>query len=219
MPLTSNWIDVTVPVSGATVVWPGDPAAVITSIADHDSDGYRLSEVFFNVHTGTHIDAPLHFLPGGNDISRLDIQALMGPVFILDCSELDRLNSDWILKRIPEGCTRLFLKTIPDTSKDRKAARQPETMLALDSHSADALVALGIVLIGTDALSIAAEDCLSDVHIRFAQANTIVIEHLELLGCEEGETEMIALPLLLPGSEAAPARVLIKQTTISSQSA
>ncbi|MFM9007020.1 MAG: cyclase family protein [Bacteroidota bacterium] len=206
----SNWKDVTVPVSGATIVWPGDPQAVMTAVADHDPDGYRLTEVFFNVHTGTHIDAPLHFLPGGNDVSRLDIRALMGPVFILDCGGTERLSDDWLVERIPKGCTRLFLKTIPDTLIDRKAAREPETMLALDSRSADSLVALGIALIGTDALSIATEACLSEVHIRFAQANIIVIEHLELQGIAGGETEMIALPLLLPGSEAAPTRVLIK---------
>lgn len=214
----SNWMDVTVPVSAETVVWPGDPQAVMTSVADHDPDGYRLSEVFFNVHTGTHIDAPLHFLSDGNDISRLDLQALMGPAFILDCSVRGRLSGDWILERIPKGCTRLLLKTIADTSKDRKAARQPQTMLALDSDLADSLVAQGLVLIGTDALSIAMEACLSDVHVRFAQANIIVVEHLELLSCEEGETEMIALPLLLPGAEAAPTRVLLKNKPTTSHS-
>jgi len=205
-----KWRDVTVPVAADTPVWPGDPAPVITAIARHeDGDGVQLTEAFFGLHTGTHIDAPLHFIPGGADILNLNAQALTGPVWVIDATSVERISAEWLNEHLPKEADRILLKTIPDHADRRAAITRPDPV-GLDESAARVLVSQNVLLVGIDGLSIAVVDRLTAVHVLLLEKSIVIVEHLDLNGVDPGSYEMMALPMSIAGAEAAPARVLIR---------
>lgn len=208
MQVSFEWIDVTVPVSPDTPVWPGDPSPVLTAIARHeDGDEAHLSELFFGLHSGTHIDAPLHFIPGGGDVCAIPLSALIGIVRVLDATECACISAEWLRNRLGDE-QRVIFKTISDDADRRTFLENPD-FPALDASAAALLVENGIMLAGIDGLSIAIQSELAPVH-RLLLEEVVVLEHLYLLGIKEGIYEMIALPMRIPGAEAAPTRVLIR---------
>lgn len=210
-----EWRDVTVPVSFDTPVWPGDPSPVFTPVARHeDGDGVQLSEVFFGLHSGTHIDAPLHFIPGGADVCGVPVQALIGMVRVMDATACQCISAEWLSDRLGED-QRVIFKTISD-DVDRKAFLVNPDFPALDVSAALFSVEKGMVLAGIDGLSIAIQNQLAPVHRVLLEKNVVILEHLDLRGIEPGYYEMVALPLLIPSAEAAPARVLLRPVQVPS---
>lgn len=209
--LSAPWLDVTVPVSPDSPVWPGDPSPVITAVARHDGgDTYHLTEVFMGVHSGTHIDAPLHFIAEGKDITQLDLTRMMGTVRILDATAIHRISADWLSGHSFDLDEKIIFKTIADTA-NRSDFMNESDFTALDEKAAKFLVEKGITLVGIDGLSIAVGDELTQTHRRLLESEVIIIEHLNLHGILPGLYEIIALPMLIAGSEAAPARVLLRK--------
>lgn len=204
-----EWIDVTVPVSAETPVWPGDPSPVLTAIARHeDGDEAHLSELFFGLHSGTHIDAPLHFIPGGGDVCTLPLDALIGVVRVLDATDCVVISAEWLRKRLGDE-QRVIFKTSSDEA-DRRTLLEAPDFPALDVSAAAMLVEKGVMLAGIDGLSIAIQSELAPVHRLLLEKDVVVLEHLDLRRIKEGIYEMIALPMRITGAEAAPTRVLIR---------
>lgn len=204
------WIDVTVPISNNTVVWPGDPRAIITQVASFEiGDHYQLSEVFMNLHTGTHVDAPLHFIKDGKDITQIPLEALMGPVKVLDATEQKGISVEWLMTKNLQKGDRAIFKTMNDDESREEKLLQKE-FIALHVDAAYYLSELGIVLTGIDGLSIAVANELNETHIVLLKSEVVIVEVLNLTGIAEGNYEMICLPIKIEGAEAAPARVLLR---------
>ncbi|MBL7923856.1 MAG: cyclase family protein [Bacteroidia bacterium] len=205
------WIDVSVPLSSETPVWTGDPSPVMTALACHEAgDRYHLSEIFMGLHSGTHIDAPLHFIPGGKDISQIPLSKLCARVRVLDASREHSITENWLKnKNIQEGEGLLFKTLSP--SEGARQMPSPEEMIALDASAAVYLVSKKIQVAGTDSLSIAGLGDLEKVHVSLLENEVLIIEHLQLQGVEEGTYELMALPIKIKGAEAAPARVLLRR--------
>ena len=68
-----KFTDVTLGISNAMPVWPGDPEVHIRAVKSILTDGFAVSEITIGSHTGTHIDAPSHFIKGGKDVDGLDL--------------------------------------------------------------------------------------------------------------------------------------------------
>lgn len=205
-----GWLDITEPISKDTVVWPGDPNAIISRVAGFElGDNYQLSEVFMNVHTGTHIDAPLHFIPEGKDITQISLDALMGEAKVLDASAQNVITADWLMtKKLLKG-DRVLFKTMKDTDH-RQEKLADVNFIALDVAAAYYLAELGIALAGIDGLSIAMAHELNETHQVLLKNEIVIVEVLNLTGIQEGNYEMICLPIKIEGAEAAPARVLLR---------
>jgi arylformamidase len=207
----NKYIDITVPVSSDLPHWPDAPKVRFEHRLDlAQGDEATDSNLFMNIHTGTHVDAPAHFIAGGKTVEALPLDILIGPVYVarvpsqtqaIDASTLNGLN-------IPENAIRVLLHT--DNSQLWESPKFYPNFTAVTADGAEWLVQGGIRLIGIDYLSIQRFSDTPDTHRILLGAEVIIIEGLNLSEVAVGWYELICLPIKLQGLEGAPARVLLK---------
>lgn len=208
----SDWIDLTLALSNASVVWPGDPAVSIEP-AQEISRGAPCNEsrIAIGSHCGTHIDAPRHFDPNGASIDELDPRILVGPAWVLDCSAASSIGLDH-LERVPEGeFGRVLLKTRNSAFLGRAPFR--EDYVGLSEEGAQYLVSQGCRLVGIDYHSICPFQDAITTHRVLLGRGIVILEALMLDQAPAGPVDLIALPLKIRGGDAAPARVLVRERT------
>ena len=211
---TAGWIDVSVPLVAGMVQWPGDPPIVLERTGSISAGGVcNLSKLDFGVHSGTHIDAPVHFLDGARGIEAVPLEPLVGPALVVDASVFDdHLDAAAIARlRIPRSTERLLFRW--NSALWEEAEFQP-AFRALTGDGAAALVALGVRLVGNDYLSIAPFDDPIPTHRTLLEAGVVVGEGLDLRAVEPGVYDFVCLPLLIPGSDGGPARALLRQPNV-----
>lgn len=210
----NHFIDITVPVTAETPVWPGDPSAELTTLLSMEKgDSCHLSRLSFGLHTGTHVDAPLHFIQGGKDVSSLDLWKMQGEVLVVDATEEERITSVFLEKLQLASPKRILFKTFSGLlPRNTAVLKQPYN--ALDRSAAEWLTEQGVVLCGIDGMTIAIEEELSAVHRILLEKEIVIVENLILEQLSAGIYEILVMPMLIPCAEAAPARVLIKKIPI-----
>jgi arylformamidase len=196
-------IDISVPVHTGMVTYPGDPEVRLERVkAIADGESANISELDLGVHSGTHVDAPIHFIEGAAGTDELPLDVLNGPCEVVEAAALD----ESAVGAVPEGAERVLFKTPNSELWARDTF--PETFERLDGAAAGALVERGVRLVGVDYLSVGDEDA----HHALLGAGVIPLEGLDLRGVEPGSYELHCLPLRLVGSDGASARaVLIKR--------
>src|SRR5579884_224936 len=172
-----RYIDVTLPIGAGMPGYPGDPPVEvahwnrIASGADFNVSVLRLGS-----HTGTHIDAPLHCLPGGAPVDALPLELLCGPALVVDVAvALDDARLGALLSALPAGCERLLLRTGNRWTPDHHAPIWRGLCLA----QAETLVERGVRLLGVDRLSIAEGDATLPVHRLLLERGVVIVEGLD----------------------------------------
>ena len=190
-----QFIYVSVPVRPGMITYPGDPEVRLERVSSiADGDVVNLSRLDLGVHSGTHVDAPLHFLEGGAAVETLPLDVLVGP-----CVVVEGLS----IAAVPAGAERVLFKTPNSRLWERE--QFSEDFVALDGEAAQALVERGVRLVGIDYLSIGDEEA----HRILLGAGVVAVEGLDLREVEPGEYRLVCAPLKLVGAEGAPARVLL----------
>lgn len=212
-PLTSTgWIDASVPISDGMVHWPGDPAVKIKHLSDMDQgDDYTVSHISMMVHTGTHMDAPLHFTKSKTGMDKMPLDATVGKARVIEIHSKDYITPEELRpQRIRKG-ERILFKTRNSKSKwDRKPFNKKFIPLSIDA--ARFLAERKIKTLGVDYLSIGEYDGnVVEVHRTILKAGIWVIEGLDLSKIEPGDYEMICLPLKIVKSDGAPARAILRK--------
>ncbi len=207
--------DVTVPITNSMAVWPGDPAVNNHLVAAiENGDEANVTAIHMSAHTGTHIDAPRHFVENGDGIESLHLSTLLGEVEVVEIdSNVDHIDVDTLACLNKERWkTRVLFKT--RNSRLRLIEKQSfdQAFTALLPEAANYLVNRGVKLVGIDYLSIAPFENGMDTHLAFLKNNVIVIEGLNLSDVSAGIYNLIALPILLENGDGAPARVLLIQS-------
>ena len=197
-----KYYDVTRGLTNDMLVYPGD---IPPAFHQEDAGNYLISSLQMSSHTGTHIDAPVHYLKSGDTIDTIPLESLLGSCRVIDVSDSDELIPMSKLEGKIGTEKRILLKT-SFSGKHRFAENYPS--LSLDA--ARYLVSCNIHCIGIDSPSIESYHCDGSVHRHLLKNNCIIIELLDLSGVPEGVYEMIALPLRLTGLDGAPARVILK---------
>ena len=207
------WIDVSRPLEpGKLPAWPGDPAPSIW-LADRIDPARgshsNVSAASFCLHWGTHIDAPRHYFAEGRAIEGISLDRCIGPARVihhipprnLTAADLDRAGLD--------GVERLLIRTA-SSAWPPEAIFRPEYP-ALLPDAARSLVDRKVLLVGIDYLSIGPPGPAGDeVHRILLGAGVVILEGLLLGEVEPGDYEMVAMPLLVPGSDGAPVRAVIR---------
>jgi arylformamidase len=196
-------IDITRTLSGKTVSFPGDPPP---QFSQRDAGLYLISDLVMNSHSGTHIDAPVHYLKTGDTIDTVPLDHLIGPCRVIDVSSVGSEITASDLKSRLGTSKRILLKT---KFSGETQFREDYPHLSLDA--AELLSAHGILSVGIDSFSIEAFVCDGSVHRKLLGNGCIIIELLDLSVVNEGDYEMAALPLRLAGLDGAPARVVLMQ--------
>jgi arylformamidase len=197
--------DISVPIRARMPVYDGNPGVELeraSSIAD--GDPANVSKLTFGVHTGTHVDAPLHFIDGAPGAEGLPLDALVGPAVVVDATGVDALGEAELEGLgIPAGAERVLLKTRNSELWNRDDFTRD--FLRLDGSGARFVVARGIRTVGIDYLSIGDREA----HRELLGAGVVPVEGLDLRGVEPGEYTFICLPLDIVGSDGGPARAIL----------
>jgi arylformamidase len=208
-----EWIDISVPIRPGMISFPGDPAVFMDRpIAIADGGVCNVSRLDFGVHSGTHVDAPVHFIEGAPGVDGMAIDSLVGPAWVVDATEqaadhIDVVDLDSF--DIPGGVKRVLFKT-PNSRLWGVPTFSPD-FVALTAQAAAALVERGIVLVGADYLSIAPFGDPGPTHRAFLAAGVVILEGLDLRAVSPGAYHLICLPVLIPGSDGAPARAILRR--------
>lgn len=204
--------DITVPLSSALPVYPGDPEVTITPLAQLQwGDAANVSRLVLSSHTGTHLDAPRHFFAEGLTIDGLDLHVLMGPARVCTFPQVTtHLTADDLRPLGLAGTKRLLLQT-SNAALWQKMGFQTN-YVALTESAAYLLVEMGVQLVGIDYLSVDAFERQDfPVHRILLGAGVLVLEGLDLRAVPPGDYELLALPLLLQHGDGAPVRAILRQ--------
>ena len=212
-PSASRLIDISLAITSDLPRWPGDPPIRLNAFLDFPADGIRASSLSCSLHTGTHVDAPLHHIPGGGDVEGLDLDDLIGPAKVIDVGEVTRVSADVLQGCLTrEGPDRLLIRTSNSARWSEAATFDPD-FVALTKDAAEWIVERGVRLVGVDYLSVQSyHDRDPDVHRVLLDAGVVILEGLDLSGVALGvEYELLCLPLRIPGAEGSPCRAVLRQ--------
>lgn len=203
-------IDISVPVYTGMVFYPGDSAVTVApgkQIAN--GDVANLSNISLGSHTGTHVDAPYHFIDGENTVDNLNLDAMIGSARVLDLTGADEaITREALVDAGCSGARRVLFKTSNSSLWSQHEFRRDFVYLADDG--ADYLVEQGVVLAGNDYLSIEHYHSKTHyVHETLLKAGIIILEGVDLTGVEPGDYELACLPLKIRDGDGAPARVVL----------
>jgi arylformamidase len=211
--LNSAVIDISVALSSDMPVWPGSPGVAISrqqSIADGaDANVTRLT---LDVHCGTHVDAPDHFLNDGRLIDSVPLDRLLGTADVVDARSASRLDAEQLdALEVPADCQRLLLRTRHQAGWSRESSFDKE-FTGLDESGAGWVADRGIALIGIDYLGIQAYSAGPETHRILLREGIAILEGIELAHVSSGRYELLCLPVLIAGAEAGPARAVLRTT-------
>jgi len=194
--------DITRPLSEDTLIYPGDIRPRFNEI---DNGQYRVTEMTLATHTGTHIDAPSHYLEGGLTVDAIPPERLAGPAQVLDCSDAEGIIGPGHLAGRLSGTRTLLLKTWFSGRQEFDPGYP-----GLSLEAAEVLVEAGITCLGTDTPSIEEFNGDGSVHRLLLGSEMVILELLDLAAVPEGEYCMAALPLRIKGADGSPVRAILR---------
>lgn len=203
--------DITLPVTPQMAVWPGDPPVLLERIESMDEGAHaNVSRLSASVHTGTHVDAPHHFLNDRRTVESLPLDILTGPALVVRLpDEMDVIDAAALeAAAIPPGTVRLLLKTRNSARQANEAGFFPG-FVGVSADGAGWLVDRGVRLIGVDSLSVAPYKQSAPTHTTLLRAGVVIVEGLDLSQVSPGAYALYCLPLKLTGSDGAPARAIL----------
>lgn len=186
-----------------TPVYAGDTEPFIESVNSiQNGDEYNLSDITMCLHTGAHIDAPLHFVEDGNSVDMLPPDKFIGRCVV--ASAEGPVTAEWVEKNLPWDCKRLLIKCGGSGY--------------LMDNAVSELCRFHLELIGIDSLSVAAPDNEGAVHRELMYNDIAILEGIDLSKVNDGEYFIIAAPIKIGGAEAAPCRALLIKGIIATES-
>ncbi len=203
--------DISVLVSPDLPVWPGDPSVSIERVAKiEDGANANVSRIAMSAHTGTHVDAPFHFLTDGRTVEHLPLDLLTGPAYVLELPGVEVITSSELREAgIPSGTFRLLIKTVNSGYWKESGSTFQSGFTGINSDGAEFLVKIGVKLIGMDYLSVAPYKQSRPTHEVLLKAGVVIVEGLNLLEITQGHYTLYCLPLKLSGCDGAPARAIL----------
>ncbi len=179
-----------------TPVYPGDPEGYIDEIESIKNGGHCNMNAFYTcLHTATHIDAPLHFIDGGETVDKIPLDIFLGECVVVETPP-GPITGEYAEDRFPwKSCERLLIKG--------------GGLSYLMESSAYYVNDAGIKLIGTDSASIGIHGTNKAIHNALLRAGTVILEGLDLTNVAPGKYFLVAQPLKISGVEAAPCRALL----------
>lgn len=205
-----DWIDVSVAIHNDMATWPDDPRVWVKRTASiEDGAPANSSHVSMSAHTGTHLDAPYHFIEDGEAIDRMPLSVSLGRAHVVQVDGLDPIEPD-ALEDLPEDAERVLFRT-ENSMRCWQVDEFVEDYVYLSEATAQALVDRGVKLVGIDYLSVGGlRDNIEAVHQTLLSGGAWILEGLDLAGVEPGVYELACLPLKLQGADGAPARAALK---------
>ncbi len=220
-----GWIDISIPFRDAMVHWPSDPSPRIVRLKDANAgDKVTLTDLHFISHTGTHIDAPLHFIRNGGTIDKMPLDVGIGPARVIEIGDKESIKIPELVPYNIQKGERILFKTT-NSSWIYKTDQFHEKYVYLEPESAEYLVERGIRLVGLDYLTLSAYETENDyesvavyqarsgihrTHRALLGNGIYIIESIDLSKANAGVYELIALPIKLENGDAGLARAILR---------
>lgn len=213
--MCENWgvkfYDLTLPLHNQMLVWEGDPGVNVDVKTTVEENGVRLSYFSFSSHTGTHIDAPNHFLKNSKvGVDGIALEKLVGPCLVIDLTMIDHseITIDDIASSSIKKGSRILFKT--GNFKLLKKPTFPKNYISLSLEAARYLVKKGVCLVGTDFLGIEKrKNPGHPVHTTLLKADIVIVEGLDLAKVPAGKYQLVCLPLRVVDADGSPVRVIL----------
>ena len=203
---TTEWIDLSAPIYGGMVHWPDNPPIELDAIMHVErGDVATVSALKMGTHTGTHIDGPIHFLPGSPGTDAIPLENLIGPARVIEIEDPSAVRWAELRKHNIEHSERLLFKTL-NSQRCWDRTEFVSDFVSLAEDAANHLAELKTLAVGIDYLSMGSPE----VHRTLVRAGVAIIEGLNLSKVSPGAYEFVCLPLRIPGADGAPARALLK---------
>lgn len=176
-------------------IYPGDPDVSLEVVsALKNGDSCNLSAIHTGLHNGTHADAPLHFIEGGDSIEKADLDAFIGECHVIEAPE-GPVTGEFVNKFFPPKAKRVLVKSHGKAWFMESAAEE--------------IAYMGVKLVGTDSLSVGIHGNQTLPHKAFLREKVAIIENLDLENVKPGKYFLLAQPLKIGGAEAAPLRAVL----------
>jgi arylformamidase len=211
----NGWIDVSAPLDPATTpVYEGNAPLRFDFLKDmRKGDALTLSAFSMGAHSGTHVDAPMHFIQDGAPIDRVALDALVGPARVIEIPDsVQAINAAELARHRWRGAERVLFRTRSSAHgwMTQPAFHRDFAYIAPDA--AQLLADGGVRLVGIDYLS--AEQFGADAprsHRILLGRGIPIVEGLSLVSVRAGAYDLVVLPLRVVGHEAAPARAILRR--------
>jgi arylformamidase len=205
--------DISLTISPEMVVWPDDPPVSLERVSKiEDGDVANVTRMELSVHTGTHVDAPFHFLRKGTTVETLDLSVLVGRAYVLEVGDnvtdigVEHLQNS----SIPPRTKRVLFKTRNSSHWTKRSHKNfDKKYVAVSPEGAQYLVERGVKLVGVDYLSVAPFNDVTPTHEILLEAGVVIVEGLNLSEVSQGRYNFYCLPLKIAGADGAPARAIL----------
>lgn len=199
--------DISMPILPSMPVYKGkeEKRPELATVSDFQTGTAYESKLHMNLHTGTHLDRPLHMIPGGAAVESLQLSQVVTPCLVLDMAKVEEKirQEDLIDKQLGEG-SFVLLKT-----RNSFEEILEKDFIYLDKSGAEYLAERKVIGVGIDALGIERNQPKHETHMILLNSGAVILEGLRLKDVEEGEYLLSAAPILIDGAEAAPVRAYL----------
>ncbi len=206
-----QWIDISVPLRNAMVHWPGDPPVSIKRVKDIErGDSVNLSMISMGAHSGTHMDAPLHFMRQAKGVGEMPLDTTIGRARVIEIEDSESIKPGELLRHRIRSGERILFKTRNSACLWQTKEFVPDFVFISD-EAALFLAQRGVRLVGIDYLSVGGfKQGGSYVHKTLLGNGVWIIEGLDLSPVSPGRYDLICLPLKLDQGDGTPARAILR---------
>jgi arylformamidase len=202
--------DITLPIHPKMLHWGRKPEVeVVESLVNGDAS--NVTRWRLGAHTGTHVDAPAHFVDGATPIDEVSLYSLVGPAVVVDVTAVVGDVQVYDLEAAGlEGQKRVLLKT-SNSAGPLKETERAETWVGLSPEAAQWLIEAGVELIGIDYMTIESHTRTDtwDAHHHLLGAGVLILENADLDAVPAGSYELVCLPAKLVGADGSFARAIL----------
>lgn len=203
----AKWIDISATIKSGMVHWPGDPAVRIRRLNNMDKgDSNNVSLLTMTSHTGTHMDAPLHFFKNGKSLHKMPFEATIGPAQVICINDKVSITPGELRRYNIRRGERILFKTA-NSQRCWKTNRFIKDFVYISKEAAKYLTKVNVRMIGVDYLSVGGD---ISVHHLLLKSGIWIIEGLDLSSVKKGRYDLICLPLKILNSDGAPARAMVR---------
>jgi len=205
-----NIIDLSGTIYEGMSVYPGDPGVTLKKLADFPADGCQVTELKMGSHTGTHVDAPAHFLPNGKSLSEMPLAPYVGEAVCVKASlRLDLSRPVIFLSSEERNLIRRHDRVIISTGWEKNAGSDAyfQDFPVFSSELLEDLLALEILLIGVDLPSVEDMTSAESAHAKLLSQEIVIVEGLiNLTSLQERRFFLSAAPLRILAGDGSPVR-------------
>ena len=207
----SKIIDISIPLSKETIIYPGDPIPEYTFINKLDNGEIaNVGQMKHGLHHGTHVDVPYHFYNDGKKLDEMPLETFVGPALVIDATDEETCISAETLAGKPVDQYRIVLFKTKNSTEYYKLGRFYPGFIYIDKSACDALVAAGVKLVGLDYITVDPHGSPDfPAHNTLLSNEVCIIECLDLSMVGEGVYQLYCLPLKLTGTDGANARAVL----------